>query len=310
MNKDEIFAAVIGVGYLGERHARKLAAIGGARLLCVVDKDAGRAQKIAEELSCRSFSSIADLPENVKAAVVAVPTADHFEVADRLLDRGLDLLVEKPITEDIAEARKMVEKARRLGRVLAVGHVERMNPAYRAAVGQFERPFLIEARRLAPLKDRARGVDVVRDLMIHDIDLALQIGNGEAELVSAVGASVFTRKVDVARAHIRLSGGAQIYLIASRLHAEEVREIEVFDSHGCLQINCRDKTARRFEQSPNGMMPHPLDVKMADALEEELKDFLEASRSRKGPAVTGEDGLRALVLADKIVRVIEEGHRS
>lgn len=303
--KDQISVAVIGVGHLGQWHARKLTAIDGARLECVLDADEHRAKSIGAELSCPAFSSINDLPGGIQAAIVAVPTRNHFEIADYLLDRGIDILVEKPLAENIPEARQLVEKARRLGRILAVGHVERMNPAYQAAIGQFDRPFLIEARRLAPFKDRARGVDVVRDLMIHDIDLAFQIAGGEAELVSAAGAGIITQKVDVARAHISFDGRVEAYLLASRLHAEEVREIEVFDSRGCLHINCRDKTTCRFQLEQDGMVSRSLNVRMADALEEELKNFIESARTRKSPAVTGEDGLKALAMADKIVGVIE-----
>jgi predicted dehydrogenase len=306
----KISAAVIGVGHLGQWHARKIAAMRGVRLSAIVDTNIKRARKLANELGCRAYKSIDDLPQGtLDAAVIATPTVNHFEMADHLLTLGIDLLVEKPLAENVADAAKLVEKARRLNRIIAVGHIERMNPAYRASLGEIDHPFLIETSRLSPLKKRAIGIDVVRDLMIHDIDLAIQIAGscGMVVVEEAIGAKVVTDMIDVARVHLRFDSGVHAFMLASRIHADEMREIEIFDAKGLITINCLDRKAGRFKPDSAGMVYRAFRCRQTDALEEELKNFFGAVRKRSQPAATGLDGLKALSLCEEIIKRIMKG---
>lgn len=306
----KVNAAVIGVGYLGQWHARKLAAIESASLVAVVDSDNERASSLARELGCRAFKSVDELPGEVRAAVVAVPTGSHFTTADRLLERGIDVLVEKPFTGNTSDAGRIVEKAQRLKRVLAVGMVERMNPAWRAAAGELDGPSFIEARRLAPLKDRARSIDVVRDLMIHDIDLAICIAGSRPSMVEAAGAKLLTDKIDMACAWLKFDGGAAACITASRLHDKEIREMEVMDRKGLIKIDCGQRTSRRFEPSGNAMTCRNLPADWSDALEMELREFIRAVQTGTNAAATGAEALDALAVVEEIIRRIEgrEGH--
>lgn len=315
-DKDKISVAVIGVGHLGQWHARKLAALENAHLEAVVDIKPERAEKMAAELGCSAYETTEEFLSAkrknppVRAATVATPTSEHFGITSILLEAGIDVLVEKPLAADIGQAEGLVEKADSLGRILSVGHIERMNPAFRAARNKIKKPYLIESRRLAPFKERAKGVDVVRDLMIHDIDLAANIatwgaGNRAPTVVNAVGSSIITDKLDVARAHLRFDSGIEAFLLASRLHAAEVRELEVFDQLGCVHINCADRRAARYMPSAEGMVLEEIEVKQFDPLEEELKNFLHAVAARKPPIITGSDGLKSLATAIEIIEKIE-----
>lgn len=296
--------AVVGVGFLGQWHARKLAAMESAYLVAVSDTKEFRCTDLAVELGCKSIEDYHEIPALARAAVVAVPTAEHFEVARYLLDAGLDLLVEKPLGADIEKAKLLVDTAKKNGRILAVGLVERFNPGVMAGIKAIRVPLWIHARRLSPYKDRTKGVDVVRDLMIHDLDIANAIAGVRGEIVHAVGASILSENIDVAYAHVKYENGMDAFLEASRIHDGELRHIEIFDGEGRMLIDTRTRSAIRFRPSHIGMEPRTLPTVETDPLQEELQDFVHAVATRENPRVTGQDGIEALRLATDVLKKI------
>ncbi len=301
---DEIPMAVIGVGYLGQWHARKLAGIEGIKLTAVVDRDSDRCNGLAEELDCTPVENYRKIPELAKAAVVAVPTVGHFEVARHLLEKGMDLLVEKPLGADLEKATLLADRADEMNLILAVGLVERFNPGVMAGLEAIEEPRWIETRRLAPFKERTRDVDVVRDLLIHDLDIACAIAGTEGEVVEAVSTSELTGIPDAVRTCVKFENGLEAFLHASRMHDGEVRDIEVYDKRGRMLINTRTRAAFRFKPGPLGMEPFALPTERKDPLEEELRDFAVAVKNRSRPRVTAREGIRALRLATDILNLI------
>ena len=299
---EKIPVAVIGVGYLGQWHARKLAAMENARLVGVVDTESSRCNELAAELGCEAVEEYQKIAKLIRAAVVAVPTREHFKVAEYLLCSGVDLLVEKPITADIKEANSLLKIAEKENRVLAVGLVERFNPGVIAAVKAIDGPRWIETRRLSTFKERTRNVDVVRDLMIHDLDIARTIAGSEGKVIAATGVTSLTGIPDAVRAHVRFKNGVEAFLEASRMHDTEVRNIEVFDKVGRLMINTRDRVAIRYLPGPNGMESCNLPATKTDPLDEELRDFLQAVAQRSKPRVTARDGIEALRLAIDVLK--------
>jgi len=301
---EEIPMAVIGVGYLGQWHARKLAGIEGVRLTAVVDIDSDRCNGLAEELGCLPVENYRKIPEMAKAAVVAVPTLRHFEVARHLLEKGMDLLVEKPLGADLEKAALLADTAEEMNLILAVGLVERFNPGVTAGLEAIEEPRWIETRRLAPFKERTRDVDVVRDLLIHDLDIACTIAGADGEVMHAVGTCGLTGIPDAVRSYVKFESGLDAFLHASRMHDSEVRDMEVYDKNGRILINTRSRAAFRFKPGPLGMEPFALPTERKDPLEEELQDFVTAVKNRSRPRVTARDGIRALKLATEILKRI------
>jgi len=300
----KIPVAVIGVGYLGQWHARKLAAMDNVRLVAVVDTETCRCDGLASELGCEAIEDYREIAKAVRAAVVAVPTKGHFEVAEYLLRSGVDLLVEKPITAELKEARSLDQIAEKEKRVLAVGLVERFNPGVVSALKALKEPQWVETKRLSSFKERTRNVDVVRDLMIHDLDLARVIAGSEGDVISATGVSSLTGVPDAVRAHVRFKNGVEAFLEASRMHDAEARSIEVYDDAGKLRIDTRERAAVRYRPGPRGMEPENLATVDADPLEEELRDFLRAVKERSKPRVTGRDGIEALRLAIDVLKML------
>ena len=303
-SSEKIPVAVVGVGYLGQWHARRMASIEGAQLVAVVDIESNRCNGLAAELGCRAIEDYRELPEIARAAVVAVPTKEHFEVARHLLHSGMDLLVEKPLTADLDEAASLADEARKEGRVLAVGLVERFNPGVVAGLKTIKNPRWIETVRLAPFKERTRDVDVVRDLMIHDLDIVRTIAGSKGRVVDAVGTTVLTGLPDAVRAHVKFDNGVDAFLVAARLHDREVRRIEVFDDAGRLVMDTRARAAFRYRPGPTGMEPRTVPTAETDPLEEELRDFIRAVGERSRPRVSGKDGIEALRLASDVLKLL------
>lgn len=219
--------AVIGVGYLGRFHAQKYAQLAGSTLVAVVDADAGAAQKVAAELGVEAVTDFAAVLDRVDAISIAVPTPLHHAVACAALERGIHVLVEKPIATTVAEAREMVAIAARRGCVLQVGHLERFNPAIVAAVGRLHTPRFVESHRLAPFKQRGTDVSVVLDLMIHDIDLIQELVGQPIDSIDAVGAQIFSGEIDIVNARIRFRGGCVANTTASRVSLKQERKIRI-----------------------------------------------------------------------------------
>src|SRR3989454_647415 len=299
--------AVVGVGYLGRFHAEKYAAHRDAELVGVVDVDPGRAREVAAALGVRAFTDHRALAGRVDCASVAVPTQHHFEVARDLLAAGVDVLVEKPVTTTVEEAKALVEFAVRGERVFQVGHLERFNPAVLALEGLVTQPRFIECHRLAPFTERGADVDVVLDLMIHDLDVILSMVQSPLRSVEAVGVPVLTPSVDIANARLRFANGCIANVTASRVSLKRERKLRIFQADAYLAVDHGERRVRicRREPDADGQAALTLEereVPEGDALELEVAAFLRAVRGREAPPVSGWDGLRAL----EVVQVIRE----
>jgi predicted dehydrogenase len=305
-------AVVVGVGHLGKHHARILASLPGVTLAGVVDTDAARAAQVAAERGTTAYADVSQVPGKIDVAVVAVPTESHARIAQGLLESGVHTLVEKPITQTIAEADALVATAKARGVVLAVGHSERFNPAVMAARPYLKDPRFIEVHRLGQLPGRSLDIDVVLDLMIHDLDLILSLVPSEVEGVEAVGVPVLTPRIDIANARLRFANGCIANLTASRISREPVRKIRFFqqDAYVSIDTAAREVEMWRLVPQPTGAPTiggGKLEVAGDEALKGELEDFLGAVRDGRAPAVSGEQGRAALALATRIVELM--GHR-
>ena len=308
-------AAVVGVGHLGRFHAEKYAANPGVELVAVVDIDEARARDIGEALGVPAYTDHAGLLGQVDCASVAVPTAAHFEVARDLLGAGIDVLVEKPLTTSVEEGKGLLELAVRGGRVLQVGHLERFNPAMRALGGRVIEPRFIECQRLAQFGERGTDVDVVLDLMIHDLDLILTMVKSPVRAVEAVGVPVLTPSVDIANARLRFANGCIANLTASRVSLRRERKLRIFQPDAYFSIDFDERRGRVVRREPDdagqpSLTFENLEVREGDALEEEIEAFVQAVRARQPPPVTGWDGLRALEVAHVIVESVETEARA
>ncbi len=304
--KDKLRAAVVGVGYLGQFHADKLATLQDVELVAVVDADVARAKLVAAKHGCEARTDWRSLVGAVDLACVAVPTEAHHQVARALLEAGIHVLVEKPITRTLEEADALLAAARAKGVLLAVGHLERFNPAFRALAATLERPLFIDCERLSGFKQRGIDVDVVLDLMIHDIDLVLSMAKSEIGQVSACGFQVMTDSIDIANVRIEFASGCVANLSASRVSQSPVRKMRVFQADqyasadlqaGKLRIVRRDSGGGAIAEDESGFEDR-------DALRAEVENFVAAVRGGRPPLVAGEDGRKALALALEVSRLV------
>ncbi len=305
--------AVIGVGYLGKFHAQKFAEIPGADLVAVVDVDVEARERVAKELGVDAIGDYRKLIGAVDAVSVAVPTPAHFEIAQAFLDSGTHVLVEKPITETVEQAARLIEIASQRSAVLQVGHLERFNPAVRALKPLLYNPRFVESVRIAPYNVRGTDVDVVLDLMIHDIDLIQFIAGSPIERLEAVGAAVITDKPDVANARIRFESGCIANVTASRTSLKVERKIRIFQDACYFSADLHQKAVSVYRKSDtmNGPLNLPISIEQLecdddDALRLEIEAFLSAARDGASPMVTGEDGKQALETALDIIDQVEE----
>jgi len=301
---------VVGVGHLGRHHARLYAASPGAHLVAVVDRDAARARAVAAEYGCLALASPADLIGRVAAASVAVPTLDHRAIAETLLAGGIDVLVEKPLAATLEDADAILAAAETAGRSVMVGHTERFNPAFAALAAASHAPRFFEIHRLAAFSARSTDIDVVLDLMIHDLDLVLHLDGTDALTVDAVGVSALTDKVDIANARIRFASGCVANLTASRISAEPLRRIRVFQARTYLACDTGRRSVERYavEADADGaprIRHERLPVDEGEPLARELEEFLAALDAGRVPAVDGRAGRRAVELAHRVRRAIE-----
>ncbi len=300
-------AGVVGVGHLGYHHARLLRGL--AEDVSVFDTDADRLSVVCSELGVTPTGSLEELLDTVDALVVACPTGVHHRVAREALSREVPVLVEKPLAATVAEAEDLTALARERNTVLAVGHVERFNPAMTAAMHHIRRPLYIEADRLAPFTPRCTDVSVVMDLMIHDIDLVLSLIRSPVAGIQASGVPVITDTVDIAGARIAFENGSLAVINASRVSMEQVRKLRVFQEGGYVSVDFGAKTAHALEVRNGAIVPVPVTVTDHNALEMELADFLRAASGEGEPAITGDDGLRALETAEMVLRKSAESLR-
>ena len=303
-------AGVVGVGHVGRHHARILAELPEVDLVAVADLDAARAAAAADRSGCRAESRASALLDDVDAVTVAVPTEAHRQVAEPFLERGIPVLVEKPIAASLADADALIAAASAAGTLLAVGHTERYNPAVIAARPLITAPRFIEVHRLAQFPDRSLDVDVVFDVMIHDLDLVLDLCGAAPAAIEAVGVPVLSERVDIASARIRFDNGCIANLTASRISRERVRKLRFFQKDALVAIDCAAQQVdawrvRRSAGSAPAIEGGALDVPPGEPLALELEDFVRAVRSGRSPGVDGCDGRRALALAQQVADLME-----
>ena len=297
----KIRAAVIGVGYLGRFHAQKYAAVPDCELVAVVDADTEVANRVAAEIGTRPLSDYRQLFGEVDAVSVVTPTQSHAEIAAGLLRSGAHVLVEKPIAETAEQAQQLIEVARQNRRVLQVGHLERFNPAILAAEPLLRAPRFVECHRLAPFRERGTEVNVVLDLMIHDIDLVQMIVGSPVASFDAIGTPVFSAEIDIANARLRFENGCVANVTASRVSLKTERKLRVFCDDAYLSLDLQQKilTVIRKRDPPAAAGELPVQIEeqsfaQGDALLAEIQAFMRAIRGEGPVMVTGEDGQRAL----------------
>lgn len=310
--RKKIRAGVVGAGYLGRFHAEKYAAQEDVILVGVVDMDSTRAREVASSVGAWALTDYRELFGRVDCVSIAVPTQHHYAVAKDCLECGIDVLVEKPLTATAAEGRALVELAMQHRRILQVGHLERFNPALRSLAGILAAPRFIECQRIAPFVERGADVDVVRDLMIHDLDVVLSIVRSPVVSIEAFGVPVLTAEPDIANARLRFQSGCIADVTASRVAMKRERKMRIFQPDAYIVVDYGEKRIRicRREQGKEGHeLPHitleECEVSGEDALEEEIRDFIQSVRERREPVVSGREGLQALEIAERIVACLE-----
>ena len=320
MSPVNLRVAVVGCGDFGRNHVRVYREL-GAEIAGVYDVDSARRAQVAAEFGVPVLEGIENLAGRVEAASVAVPTREHARVGCALLERGIDVLMEKPMAASLAEADHLISSARRHARILQVGHLERFNPGLVAVLPHLGRPLFFEVHRLGIFSPRSLDVDVIYDVMIHDLEILLAVVGEPVTDVRAVGIPVITPRVDIAHARLEFPGGAVANVTASRVSTERVRKMRFFQAHEYFSVDFGRRDAVRIRVADTGAAAHPvvagtqqfafepLAARPAEPLRAELEAFLASVRTRQAPLVDGPTGRRALELADRVMAGILE-HRS
>jgi len=303
--------AVIGVGYLGKFHAQKYAQLAEAELIGVCDSNQKTAQSIASELNVDAFTDYLDLIGKVDAVSIVVPTQKHYEVAKVFLEAGVHVLLEKPITSQVEQARELVEIADRHNLVFQIGHLERFNPAVMALDDVLKKPQFIESHRIAPFNPRGADVNVILDLMIHDIDIILDFVRSPVSGIQANGVAVLSNDTDVANARIQFENGCVANVTASRVSSKSERKMRIFQSDAYITIDFQAKKLGIHRKGEGEMFPGVSEIdsithefEQGDALLAESQAFLKAIREQTQPIVSGTDGLNALQTAHLITSLL------
>jgi predicted dehydrogenase len=309
-NLERIRVVVVGAGEFGRNHARVYREIADVEFAGVYDTNIERAVAVAAEFGTVAFQSLDDLRGRVDAASVAVPTVEHSAVGCRLMESGIDVLVEKPMATNLAEADALIDAAKRFQRILQVGHVERFNPAVLAVEPILNHPLFFEVHRLGVFTPRSLDVDVIYDLMIHDLDILLALVNEPVTEVKAVGIPVLTDKVDIAHARLEFSGGAVANITASRVSTERVRKVRFFQQHEYISLDYARRDALRVAVKKPGPQPEfafeKLPAQAVEPLRAELEAFVDSVRTRREPRTSGRAGRAALDLAARVMASIQE----
>jgi predicted dehydrogenase len=312
MVMNELRAAVIGAGRLGALHARKYAALPGVELCCVVDIDLARAGEVAAEAHAVALNDYRDLAGKIDLASVASPGVTHHAIARALMESGIDVLLEKPMATTLMQASELAEIAKRTGRILQIGHLERFNPAVVRLREILRSPRFIECHRLAPFTERGTDVDVVLDLMVHDLDLVLSVTPAAPVAVEAVGIAVLTDSIDVANARIRFADGLIANLNTSRVAPRRERKIRFFQPDAYISVDYEARRIQIYRKSPpapGGSYPvisaEQIDLGDGDPLMDEISAFVESVRARSAPAVSADDGLRVMDLSEQVRAAIQ-----
>lgn len=329
----ELAVAVVGAGHMGRFHVQKYAALPGVKVVAVVDADVERARQLAEPLKARYGTALTNDLGDVVAASIAVPTIHHLSVAQPLMERGIHLLIEKPLAPTAAEAQQIADLARRHGVIVQVGHTERFNPAVRAVERLKVRPRFVETHRISPFTFRSADIGVTFDMMIHDIDIVLNLVRDEVERVDAVGVNVLGPHEDIVNARVHFRGGPVATLTASRLALKTERKLRVFDESAYISLDYQKRVGIAVQRDKNVdvikfarernlddlsqisaadyvklVKVEPLLVQEKDALADELATFVDCVRNRAPSPVSADDGVAAVRLAEQIVASIQQ-HR-
>lgn len=301
---------VIGTGYLGRLHARILTEIPEATVVGFVEPNDAVATEVASSLNVKRFESVDELAREIECAVVATPTTTHFPIAKQLIEAGCDVMVEKPITSSVDEAQRLIDRAAAKNRVLQVGHVERYNPAIQAIAGLVRGTRYFEAERLGVFVPRSLDIDVLLDLMIHDLNLVLSLFGEEVVEIRAVGVPVLTGKVDITNVRLALANGTVANLTASRVSQERIRKQRFFGGDAYYSVDTKEQEVKGYRLAGGSIVPANVTVKKKEPLRAELEAFLECVRDRSRPIVSGEDGRAAVDLAIRVGDAIEESMRA
>lgn len=303
---EEIRAAVVGVGHHGRQHVRICRGLPGVVVTAVVDASPEAAQQVATEWNAPSFTDYREIIPHVDAVSIATPTATHHEIARYFLSRGKDVFLEKPMASSVEEAEDLIHLAEEKGRVLQIGHVERFNPAIQALAGLLTEPRFIECHRLSRYNPRGCDVGVVLDLMIHDIDIILTLVNDDIKSLSGVGVKVLSSSEDIANARIEFCRGCIANVTASRVSADNMRKIRVFQQDAYISLDYVKQAGLIYRKVGGGITSAPVPMERAEPLKLELESFFSSIRTGSRPAVSAEQGKRALEIAMEITREIRE----
>jgi predicted dehydrogenase len=298
---DKVKVGIIGVGYLGTQHARILSYLEEAELKGVADIDFKKAMQIGNRHGVQYYENFEEMLDEIDAGIVATPTSEHFSISMELLNKGKSVLVEKPITETIEQADQLVSFAKANGAILQVGHLERFNPAVEAIEHMITEPRFIEVQRLGSFSARSLDIDVVLDLMIHDLDIIMSLIKDEVKVIKSSGIHVLSDKIDIANARLEFGSGCVATLTASRVHQGKVRKLRIFEPTSYYSIDYIDQEVKAFPLNGRQTDIKTLKIKKEEPLKKELQNFFRCIRDGKVRKVSGEEGLRALKLAYSVL---------
>jgi len=302
---DKVRVGIIGVGYLGVQHARILSYLEEAELIGVADIDFKKAMQIGNRHGVQYYDNYENMLDEIDAGIVAAPTTEHFSIAMKLLDAGKSVLIEKPITETVKQGDQLVAAAKKSRSILQVGHLERFNPAVEAIENLISDPKFVEVQRLGSFSSRSLDIDVVLDLMIHDLDIILSLIKDEVKVIRSSGIHVLSDKIDIANARLEFGSGCVATLTASRVHQGKVRKLRIFEPTAYYSIDYIDQEVKIFPLNGRQTDIKTLRIKKEEPLKKELKNFFRCIRDGKIRKVNGAEGLEALKLAYNILEVVE-----
>ena len=296
---------VVGVGHIGSNHARLYAQIPTAQFAAIYDVDLGRAKAVGKKHGVHVAGSLEEFAERVDAASIATPTTTHYEIARALLGRGKHLLVEKPITDNTAQATELSELASGKGLILQVGHIERFNPVLSALEQRLTHARFIEAHRLSPYPERSTDIGVVLDLMIHDLEVILHLVRSRVQNVDAVGVPVLSKGEDIANARLRFENGCVANVTSSRISPERMRKIRVFQEDAYLSLDYEKQSGEIYRRADGRITREKVEIAREEPLKSQLESFIECARTGRQPRVTGFQATAALELAVEITKRIQ-----
>lgn len=302
---DKVKVGIIGVGYLGTQHARILSYLEEAELIGVADVDFKKAVEIGNRHGVKYYQNYENMLDEIDAGIIATPTSEHYSIALKFLEEGKSVLIEKPITQTVDQAEEVVALSQKNGAVLHVGHLERFNPAVEAIEGMISEPKFIEVQRLGSFSARSLDIDVVLDLMIHDLDIILALTKEEVKVIRSSGIHVLSEKIDIANARLEFGSGCIATLTASRVHQGKVRKLRIFEPTSYYSVDYIDQEVKVFPLNGYQTDIKSLKINKEEPLKKELLNFFHCIRDGKKRKVSGEEALRALKLAYSVLNEVE-----